>query len=209
MTSHLDDLKELAVIAFSGTSHVPEQRGQQIIEEYSAELTSDLEFIQISVGNEEQYIVDFKKYLQAWLLAHSKCMSAWMTGGANFPVQKAAKVNAAEQKRLAGFQEWRKWAIKAMLGWNRRNANSGAGETKTLEFTGGSVELNFQDNRLRHPAKPDADTIAKLKRNGFRWAPTNVCWQCQLTTAATHSVIAVADDIDIKKLFDLFHQGGR
>lgn len=31
--------------------------------------------------------------------------------------------------------------------------------------------------RVRYPSKPDAKTIAKLKRSGFRWAPSVGCWQ--------------------------------
>jgi hypothetical protein len=303
MTNHLNDLKELAARAFYATSHVPEQRGQQIIEQYEAELSADLEFVRISEGDEEQYIASFKKHLSAWLTAHSRCMSTWVTGAAKFPIQKAARANAAEQKRLAEFQEWRKRAIKALIRWSRtpgsevdemtrkiaeaeaaqehmkqantiirkhrnapeaaipalmdklklsekqaqklitpdvmgdigyagyrltnNNANirrmkerlvelqrkeaSSESETKTLDFTGGYVDMDFQADRIRihYPGKPDANTITKLKRNGFRWSPSQTAWQRQLTTAAIHSTIAVADDINIKALFDLYHEGGR
>jgi len=43
--NHLDDLKTLAIRDFYATSHVPEQREQQTIEEYGAELDADIEFV--------------------------------------------------------------------------------------------------------------------------------------------------------------------
>lgn len=53
-----------------------------------------------------------------------------------------------------------------------------------------TVESCPDDNRVRvtFPGKPDADTIATLKRNGFRWAPSVGAWQRQWTNAAVYAV---------------------
>ena len=50
-------------------------------------------------------------------------------------------------------------------------------------FDGGSISLDYDDNRLRihYDDKPDPETITKLKQNGFRWSPRNKAWQAQLT----------------------------
>lgn len=49
--------------------------------------------------------------------------------------------------------------------------------TKTI----GDVEIidNVEENRLQifFPSKPDGETMKRLKQGGFRWSPTNRCWQ--------------------------------
>ena len=54
------------------------------------------------------------------------------------------------------------------------------------EFDGGVVEINTEQNRLQifFNGKPDPDTRANLKSNGFRWAPSQGAWQRQLTDNA-------------------------
>ena len=53
-------------------------------------------------------------------------------------------------------------------------------------FDGGQVVVNTEENRVQliYDEKPDADTRAKLKANGFRWAPSQGAWQRQLTDNA-------------------------
>ena len=65
------------------------------------------------------------------------------------------------------------------------------------EFDGGRVEMNREDNRLQvfFDGKPDADTRAELKSNGFRWAPSVGAWQRQLTDNA----IRAADRLECIK----------
>ena len=46
------------------------------------------------------------------------------------------------------------------------------------------------------PGKPDDETRAMLKENGFRWAPSQGAWQRQLNDAgkyAAHRVMEVLD----------------
>ncbi len=54
-----------------------------------------------------------------------------------------------------------------------------ADETTETEVNGIRVVDNVEDNRLQifFPGKPGADTIAKLKSNGFHWTPSLKCWQ--------------------------------
>lgn len=57
------------------------------------------------------------------------------------------------------------------------------------DFEGGKVEVNKQDNRLQvfFDGKPDADTRAELKSNGFKWAPSVGAWQRQLNGNAFYA----------------------
>ena len=91
----------------------------------------------------------------------------------------------------------------------RKEAASGQ-ETKSLDFSGGKIELDFQEDRIRilYPGKPDAATISNLKRSGFRWSRTQRGWQRPLTTNAIHDMAAIAD-MDAKTLLDLYHESGR
>lgn len=54
------------------------------------------------------------------------------------------------------------------------------------KFDGGEVVYNNEENRLQvlFDGKPDADIRAELKKNGFRWAPSQNAWQRQLTNNA-------------------------
>lgn len=57
-------------------------------------------------------------------------------------------------------------------------------ETKEVEYQNGvKVVENVEENRLQvfFPGKPDEETRTKIKRAGFRWSPTNGCWQAYLT----------------------------
>lgn len=54
------------------------------------------------------------------------------------------------------------------------------------EFDGGHVEPDKEADRLRvyFDAKPDEETRAELKGNGFKWSPKAGAWQRQLTANA-------------------------
>lgn len=55
------------------------------------------------------------------------------------------------------------------------------------------VRFNYELDRLQlvYDGKPDYNTICTLKKNGFKWSPTNTAWQRQLTNNAIHGTIAV------------------
>lgn len=64
-------------------------------------------------------------------------------------------------------------------------------ETKETEREDGiKVVENAEADRLQifFPGKPDAAMITKLKGSGFKWAPSNGCWQRQLTNNARYAL---------------------
>ncbi len=75
-------------------------------------------------------------------------------------------------------------------------------ESVTISFSGGEVVMDFQENRVKlpFPAKSDSETIIALKKSGFRWSPTNSCWQRQLTANALNAVTYMTN-VDPQALF--------
>lgn len=62
-------------------------------------------------------------------------------------------------------------------------------ERKKAEFEGGYIEENIEVGRTQifFDSKPDEETRAKLKSNGWRWAPSAGAWQRQLTANAWYN----------------------
>ena len=58
--------------------------------------------------------------------------------------------------------------------------------TESTKFDGGEIVRNLEADRLQiiFDEKPDEDTRAALKSNGFRWSPRYGAWQRQLTKNA-------------------------
>ncbi len=61
--------------------------------------------------------------------------------------------------------------------------------TNEREAEGVRVVDNADDNRIQifYPGKPDAATIIKLKKHGFKWAPSVKAWQRQRTDNARYA----------------------
>ena len=57
------------------------------------------------------------------------------------------------------------------------------------EFAGGRAEANTELNRLQlfFDERPNESQRANLKANGFKWAPSQDCWQRQLTDNAIYA----------------------
>lgn len=120
---------EQAIRAHSGTSHVPEKRGESEVAGYAQTLTADLaEFTALAAthGTGDQLAELFRRYREGYknstlahLAAKSRCLSTMIAGGSNFPVRRAEKANAAEHRRLEEVLNcrkiWRKRILKAIV----------------------------------------------------------------------------------------------
>lgn len=90
--------------------------------------------------------------------------SSWRSDPRPFESYQLTNNNAEIRRVKARIEQLSKQAQREFSGW---------------EFDGGRVEMNREDNRLQvfFDGKPDADTRAELKSNGFRWAPSVGAWQ--------------------------------
>jgi hypothetical protein len=59
-------------------------------------------------------------------------------------------------------------------------------ESEETEHNGIRIVTNYQQDRVQiiFPGKPASDVIQKLKRNAWRWSPSNTAWQRKLTRQA-------------------------
>ena len=66
-----------------------------------------------------------------------------------------------------------------------------------IEGDGFAIEEDVDDNRIRFTfdARPDKETITKMKREGFRWSRTHGAWQRQLNNAGRHAARRVAKEL--------------
>lgn len=69
-------------------------------------------------------------------------------------------------------------------------------ENTETPFTGGKAIFNYQADRLQieFDEKPEYEMREKLKRNGFKWAPSAGVWQRQLTNNAVAGARALGLD---------------
>jgi len=87
--------------------------------------------------------------------------------------------NLAEIKRL-----------KDRLSEEIRKSQLAGGESqKTISFDGGEVIINRELDRvqIKHDSKPSAEVITAMKRNAFKWSPSQGVWQRQLTANAIYA----------------------
>lgn len=66
-------------------------------------------------------------------------------------------------------------------------------EDRELEANGVTVQICNSEERMRlhYDGKPDIATIAMLKQAGFKWLPSNMAWQRQLTDNAYYAAARV------------------
>ncbi len=62
-------------------------------------------------------------------------------------------------------------------------------ENKTFDFNGGQVIINYEIDRvqIKHETKPAPEVITSLKKNAFKWSPSQGVWQRQLTMNAVRA----------------------
>ena len=125
---NFEDMWDLAVRAFDGTSHSPEERARFYIHSYEDTLQSDLKLM----PNEEQerYTAKFREWVRTLFERHSRILSPMITGPARFPTSRNNKANNAYDNAVNEFEEWRKRAVKAI---NKRIEDAKPEEQKQAE----------------------------------------------------------------------------
>jgi hypothetical protein len=98
----------------------------------------------------------------------------------------AAELLVPNYRNDVGYESWQLSNLGANIRrMKERLAQVEAAKAAPVTETEGAsarVEEDPPANRVRifFPSKPDAETRATLKRNGFRWSPTAGAWQAYL-----------------------------
>ncbi|MES2382434.1 MAG: hypothetical protein V4538_15410 [Bacteroidota bacterium] len=162
-TPVLSHLQDKAIRAHNWTSFSPEKRGEQMIKDYSEELTADIEELQKDENISAETIADYKnryeRLFSSYLGAKSNTFSAMITGPANFNTRRHTKANRSEERHYDIFREWRIRAKKAIV----RKAQPV--KTFVSELDRYRAELAImQANQIK--TKEGNKVIAKAKKTG-------------------------------------------
>lgn len=135
----------------------------------------------------------YARRLAQWTDDHNRngasCPSVLVCGAGNFPVRKKQKQNAREDTLWHEYEE-----IEAIL---TKIKAVGTGPVED-QHDGYTYRENNEIMRVQFifPGKPDDETRAMLKENGFRWAPSQGAWQRQLTANAKYAAHRVMEFLD-------------
>jgi len=147
-------MREQFIRAYSGTSFSPEKRAESCINDFSDELSADL----TGLENVGQYKEKYLAFLSRWAGARSRCMSAMITGPANFPVARNIKAYNAEKKAWDDFRKWRERYIKRV----------NAVKTKTPEEEIDDALAKLDTAKMEHERMIEANKcIRKKDRDGL------------------------------------------
>lgn len=125
---NFENLWNLAVRAFSGTSFSPEERAAQYIRDYETDLMNDL--TKIPEDEQSRYIDKYTDWVRTLFEKHSRCLSAMIAGPSNFPSRRAEKANNSYDNAVKEFNEWREKVLKAIA---RRIEDAKPAEQKAAE----------------------------------------------------------------------------
>lgn len=109
---NFENLWNLAVRAFDGTSFSPEERAAQYIRDYETTLINDL--TKIPEDEQARYIDKYTDWVRTLFDKHSRCLSTMIAGPSNFPTRRAEKANNSYDNAVKEFSEWREKALKAI-----------------------------------------------------------------------------------------------
>jgi len=142
------------------------------------------------------------KAIRLWLAyqaAGARTANPMITGPANFPVARNDKAMAAERKRgeeyyafahrpLSWLEHQTRRAEKAAL-----SAEAATVEHRSIKFEGVTLVQNTTLDRIQllFDGKPEAEAIAYLKREAFRWSPREGVWQRKNTNNGVQAAYRV------------------
>lgn len=172
-TKTLSHLLKLATAAHSGTSFSPEKRGQRIVDDYSAELDSDLNSIREAAAKNSEvdaealgaalarYQNKYEHYLRAYLHSHSNIVSTMIAGPSNFPVRQMEKRNRWADNHYKAFRTFRERALKAIIKSFEPSKNELEEARKTLARLISRQEMMKKANKAIRANKDNREAQVK------------------------------------------------
>lgn len=192
-TALLQHLESKAIAAHRNVSFDPELRGEQMINEYSEELTNDLQELKDGGANDESvsdYKARYERYFTSYLHAKSNTFSVMITGGGNFPVRRHEKANRSRERHYDIFREWRQRAKKAIIrkAQPEKTYNSELDRYRA-ELAG--MQANHlkmkEGNKIIAKAKKSGENISQLLIDTYGIAPHMVDWAMKFGFGLTNN----------------------
>jgi hypothetical protein len=146
----IEALREDFYRAHYNTSFTPDVRADQCVREYSAELEADLAELGDRAGD---YAAKYVARLRTWAGRKSRCLSAMITGPANFPTTRNRKAMNAEESAWKEFRAWRERYIKRAF----------REPTKTPEEEIDDALIKLEKARNAHTLMIEANKIMRRK----------------------------------------------
>jgi hypothetical protein len=187
---------------WSWRSHSPRKRAEQAIAGAVSILENGVSLLTDEGLPPEQVAAWRDKAISLWLAyeaAGARTANPMITGPANFPVERNRKALDAERKRGEEYYEHvdhparylarlRRSADKAAL-----SQEAASVEHRTLVFPGVKLVQNEPLDRIQllFDGKPEAETIATLKSEAFRWSPRETAWQRKNTNNGVQAAYRV------------------
>jgi len=179
----LQHLESKAIRSYNWTSFSPERRGEQMIKDYSEELTADIEELRKEANVNDESITDYKeryeRLFSSYLSAKSGTFSAMITGPAKFNNRKHEKANRSEEKHYEIFREWRSRAKKAIVR-KAQPVKTFVSEIDRYKADLASMQRNHekmkQGNKLVAKAIKSGEDISQTLINNYGVAPHMVDW---------------------------------
>lgn len=121
--------------------------------------------------------------------------------GMGFTAEKAAKLLEPDWLKRTGFPTYKlsnnnqnMATIKKRIEQLQRRATQ---QTSEVELNGVRIVDNVEENRLQafFDGKPSDEVREKLKRAGFRWAPSNECWQAYRNRWAQERLVEICNNL--------------
>ena len=188
MTEYQNDISVgLSHNAFRNTSHTPERRGDHFRAEYAQHLAHVRDWLatfrNADNGDEidqafTDYRTGYKSRAEAYLHAHSRCASSFITGPSGFPVERQRKRNDTADRRLT---EWMEWSEKARERLNKQFNPAAASDVIRSDADDALEQLRaklanletYQErmkaaNKVcRNPKNDEADKLVALSSLGY------------------------------------------
>lgn len=162
--------ERLVYNGFRNTSFNPEGRTAQTLNDYTQELANDLETLPES--ERERYAIAYEKMFVKWQSSRTNLASSFVTGPANFPVERMRKYNEREQKHYENFRKFRENVKQAIARRERRKNRENIDPIAELEQKLEKLKLNHEKMKeanliIRDKKITDVERFDKIKALGM------------------------------------------
>lgn len=201
--------KEAFERSFSQRSHFPEKTAANALSAGVQYWAEGCEAVLAAGGDDELAKQWEDRFIAKWVAyqqAGARCANWFITGPANFPVERNRKRQETEQRRyeemalhVEGAADWARKRQRSAAKAAASEAIKASGETfKEREVAGVRLIQNTALDRVQlvFDGKPEPDIIAELKSRAFRWSPREGAWQRQLTRNGMWAAEAVLKRVE-------------